>query len=188
MIITEFNWQTKSSFLFGTTDMYQTFGIQISEDGLPNDVLKPQLRERKVVVPMRNGAYDFGARWYDERNVSVTCVTVKAGTRDDAREMAYVLSKKSQIRFWNEPDKYYVGRIYAAPELDILRKAGNRFTLNFVLEPFAYGNVIDSTFTSSRYTPNYKGTAPTPTYIVIENVGSGNARNIQIVQSIKREG
>lgn len=187
MIITEFNWQTMSSFLFGTTDMYQTFGIQISEDGLPNDVLKPQLRERKVVVPMRNGAYDFGAHWYDERPLSVTCVTVRAGTRDDAREMAYILSKKSQIRFWNEPDKYYVGRIYAAPELDILRKAGNRFTLEFVLDPFAYGGTVSEPFVNRRYRMNYKGTAPTPTYIVIENTGSGNARNIRITQSIRRE-
>ena len=185
-MITDFNWQTKSSFLFGTTDMYQKFGISISEDGLPDDVLKPQLRERKVVVPMRNGAYDYGAHWYDERPLTVTCVTVKAGTRDDAREMAYILSKKAQIRFWNEPDKYYVGRIYTAPGLEILRKVGNKFTLNFVLEPFAYGDVVETSFTDRRYIPNYKGTAPTPTYIVIENVGSGNITNIQITQSIKR--
>ena len=182
-----FDWQTKSSFLFGTTDMYQTFGIMISEDGLPNDVLKPQLRERKVVIPMRNGAYDYGARWYDERQITLTCVTVKKGTRDDAREMAYILSKKSTIRFWNEPDKYYVGRIYAAPALDILRNVGNRFTLTFSLEPFAYGAVINANFTNRRFTPNYHGTAPVPTYIVIENTGSGNAKNIQIVQSIIRE-
>lgn len=186
-MITEFNWQTKSSFLFGSVDMYQTYGISISEDGLPDDVLKPQLRERKVVVPMRNGAYDFGAHWYDERPLTLTCVTVRKGSRDDAREMAYTLSKKAQIRFWNEPDKYYIGRIYAAPDLDILRKAGNRFTLSFVLEPFAYGEVIDAPFSGRKFTPNYKGTAPTPTYIIIENTGSGNARNIQIVQSIRRD-
>lgn len=186
-MITTFDWKTKSSFLFGATDMYQAFGISIADDGLPADVLKPQLRERKVVVPMRSGAYDFGARWYDERPLSLTCVTVKAGTRDDAREMAYTLAKKSQIRFWNEPDKYYIGRIYAAPDLDILRNVGNRFTLQFILDPFAYGNVIDTTFSGQSYAPNYKGTAPTPTYIVIENTGSGDAKNIQIVQSVRRE-
>ena len=81
----------KSSFMFGATDMFQQFGIQIAEDGLPKDVLKPQLRERKVVVPLRNGAYDYGAKYYDERVIPVTCVTVRAGTRQDAREMAYIL-------------------------------------------------------------------------------------------------
>ena len=177
----------KSSFLFGTTDMYQTFGIQISDDGMPNDVLKPQLRERKVTVPLRNGAYDYGAKYYDERVLVLNCVTVKAGTRDDAREMAYFLSKKSQLRLWNEPDKYYIGRIYQAPDLDCLRKVGNRFSLNFVLEPFAYGETYTKSFTGRKLVPNYIGTADTPTYIIITNTGSRNAVNIRITQSIKQE-
>lgn len=185
--MSEYTYIDKSSFMFGTTDMYQRFGISISENGLPDDVLKPTLRERKIVIPMRNGAYDYGAQWYDERPLTVTCVTVRAGTRDDAREMAYVLAKKTQIRFWNEPDKYYIGRVYTAPGLEILRKVGNKFTLNFILEPFAYGQTVSETFTDRRYQPSYKGTAPTPTYIVIENTGNGIARNIQIVQSIRRE-
>lgn len=182
-----FTYIDKSSFLFGTTDMFQTFGIQISDDGMPNDVLKPQLRERKVTVPLRNGSYDYGAHYYDERPFSLNCVTVKAGTRDDAREMAYILAKKSQLRLWNEPDKYYVGRVYQAPSLDCLRKVGNRFTLNFLLEPFAYGETYTKSFVDRRFIPDYKGTADTPTYIVIRNTGSGNAVNIQITQSIKQE-
>ena len=182
-----FTWQDKSSFLFGTTDMFTTFGIQISDDGMPNDVLKPQLRERKVTVPLRNGAYDYGAKYYDERPYGINCVTVRAGTRDDTREMAYILSKKSTLRLWNEPDKYYVGRIYQAPDLECLRNVGNRFTLSFILEPFAYRNTITQAFTGQIYVPNYQGTADTPTYIVITNTGNTNAVNIQITQSIKQE-
>lgn len=182
-----YTWQDKSSFLFGITDMYTTFGIQIADDGMPNDVLKPQLRERKVTVPLRNGSYDYGAKYYNERPFTINCVTVKAGTRDDAREMAYTLSKKSQLRLWNEPDKYYVGRIYQAPDLECLRKVGNRFTLNFMLEPFAYRNTITQPFTNRIYIPEYEGTADTPTYIVIRNIGTGNAVNLQITQSIKVE-
>lgn len=183
----EYTWQDKSSFLFGTTDMYQTFGIQITDDGLPQDVLKPQLRERKVVVPLRHGAYDYGAKYYDERPLQITCVTVRAGTRDDAREMAYILRKKSEIRFWNEPEKYYIGRVYAPPSLEVLRKVGNRFTLNFVLNPFAYGQTITRSFDGTHYVPDYIGTAETPTYIVIENVGSGNAVNIVLRQTDRQE-
>ena len=103
-------------------------------------------------------------------------------------ETIYVLSKKSQIRFWNEPEKYYVGRVYQAPGLEVLRKVGNRFSMTFILEPFAYRNTLTENFVNRRYTPEYEGTASTPTYIVIENTGSSNARNIQIVQSIKLEG
>ena len=182
-----FTYIDKSSFLFGTTDMYQTFGIQIRDNGFAKDVLMPTLRERKVTIPLRSGSYDYGAKYYNERTVPLNCVTVRAGTRDDAREMAYILSKKSQIRLWNEPDKYYVGRIYQAPDLDILRNIGNQFTLSFVLEPFAYRNTITESFVDRQYIPDYHGTAPTPTYIVIENVGSSNAVNIQITQSIKQE-
>lgn len=183
----ERTWQNTSSFIFGNTDMFQRFGIQITDDGMPNDVLKPQLRERKVTVPLRNGAYDYGAHYYDERPLTINCVTVRAGTRDDAREMAYLLSKKSQIRLWNEPDKYYIGRVYQTPDLECLRIKGNRFTLNFVLEPFAYGQTYTESFVNLKFVPDYKGTADTPTYIVIRNTGSGNAVNIQIAQSIKQE-
>lgn len=185
--MSEFTYIDKSSFQFGTTDMFQRFGIQISDDGMPEDVLKPQLRERKVTVPLRNGAYDYGAKYYDERPFTINCVTVRAGTRDDAREMAYILSKKSQLRLWNEPDKYYMGRIYQAPSLECLRKKGNRFTLNFILEPFAYGETKTESFTNRLYVPSYKGTANTPTYIVIQNTGSVNITNIQIIQSIEQE-
>ena len=92
-----YTWQDKSSFLFGSKDMFTTFGIQISDEGMPNDVLKPQLRERKVTIPLRNGAYDYGSHYYDERPYGINCVTVKAGTRDDAREMAYIHARSSPI-------------------------------------------------------------------------------------------
>lgn len=183
----ERTWQNTSSFLFGGQDMFQRFGLQLVDDGMPNDVLKPQLRERKVTVPLRNGAYDYGAHYYDERPLTINCVTVRAGTRDDAREMAYILAKKSQIRLWNEPDKYYVGRIYQSPGLEVLRKVGNRFSLSFICEPFAYGETLTESFTDRHYLPSYKGTAETPTYIVIRNVGSGNIVNLQITESIKQE-
>lgn len=181
------DWQTASSFLFGTTDMYQTFGIQITEDGMPQELLIPGLRQRKVTIPLRSGSYDYGAKYYDDRPIPVICVTTRVISREESREMAYVLSKKVQIRFWTEPDKYYVGRVYTAPPLEQIRNVGFRFTLNFDLEPFAYRNTITMPFDGQQFTPNYQGTAPTPTYIVIENVGSGNARNIQITQTIKRE-
>ena len=35
------NWLTRSSFTFGGVDMYTEFGIQLTDDGLPKDVLIP---------------------------------------------------------------------------------------------------------------------------------------------------
>lgn len=181
------NWETRSSFLFCGIDMYQQFGLQITKDGLPNDVLIPYLRARKVKIPLRHGSYDYGAQYYDERPLPWNLVTTRVLSRDATREIAYMLSKKGEIRFWNEPDKYYIGRIYEAPELEIIRNIGNRFPVIFVCEPFAYRNTFTRNFVNNRYVPNYEGTAPTPTYIVIENTGSGNVVNIQITQTNRKE-
>ena len=177
----------KKSFLFGNTDMYQKFGITFLDGGVPHDTLLPGLRQRKVTIPLRHGAYDYGAKYYNERALSVNCITVRSGSRNDAREMAYILSKKSEIRFWNEPEKYYIGRIYEAPELDILLKIGNRFTLTFLCEPFAYGETKTATFQNLTYTPDYAGTIDTPTYIEIINNGTANVVNIRISQVDKKE-
>lgn len=185
--MTVFTWQNKSSFLFGGIDMYQRFGISLADNGMPEDVLMPSLRPRTVTIPLQSGEYDYGAKYYDMRSVQIPCVTVKAGSRDDAREMAYILSKKRQIRFWHEPEKYYVGRVYTAPGLDVLRNVGNRFILDLRMEPFAYRNTITDNFSGNQYIPNYEGTAPTPTYIIIENVGAFNAVNIRITQIERKD-
>ena len=168
--------------------MYAQYGLMLSEDGMPDDVLMPDLRSRKVTIPLRHGAYDFGAHYYDERTVTYTCVTTRMASRDDAREIAYTLSKKAEIRFWNEPEKYYIGRVYQSPTLEQLRTIGNRFDLTFICEPFAYGEIISESFTNRVLVPDYQGTAPTPTMIIIRNTSPNrNAVNIRITQTIKQE-
>lgn len=181
-------WLNNGSFLFGITDMYQQFGIKLSDDGLPRDVLLPELRSRKATIPLRHGAYDYGAKYYDERAIEIKCITKQTITREDSREIAYILSKKTEIRFWTEPEKYYIGRVYEAPTLSQLRNLGNKFTLTFIVEPFAYRQTLTRFFVNNRYTPEYDGTAATPTYIVITNTSStASVKNIQIKQTIKTE-
>lgn len=180
------------SFKFGNTDMYDTFGIMLLDTGVPNDAFIPAIRERKVTIPLRHGAYDFGAKYYNERQLELNCITAnpvdKSQLRNYIREVTYVLSKKSEIRLWNEPDKYYIGRIYDETALQQLRDVANAFTLTFVCEPFAYGQTKTEPFTNLSYIPSYNGTAPTPTYIVIRNVAvSGNVTNIKITMTNKEE-
>ncbi len=158
-------WKENGSFLFGTTDMYAEYGIKLADNSIPQDVLLPALRSRKRTIPLRHGAYDYGAQYYDERAIQIECVTKRAISRDECREIAYALSKKAEIRFWTEPEKYYVGRVYEAPALDQLRNVGNRFQMTFICEPFAYGETITAAFDGMVYRSDYKGTAPTPTYI-----------------------
>ncbi len=181
-------WKTHGSFLFGTVDMYETYGIKMAATSIPKDVLIPSIRARKVTIPQRHGAYDFGAQFYDERSITIDCVTCRAISREETREIAYTLSQKTEIRFWTEPEKYYIGRIYTAPNLDQLRNAGNRFSLTFICEPFAYGVSKTEYFENLKYIPNYQGTAATSTYIIITNAAeSGNVSNIKLVQTDKED-
>lgn len=181
-------WKENGSFRFGTVDMFETYGIKLTERSIPQDVLMPDLRSRKKEIPLRHGAYDYGAKYYDERAIKIECVTKKIISREESREIAYMLARKSEIRFWTEPEKYYIGRVYEAPTLEQLRNVGNRFQLIFICEPFAYRNSVTASFVNRVYSPNYNGTAPTPTQIVITNTSSTvSIRNITIVQTIKKE-
>ncbi len=182
------SWKENGSFLFGTVDMFETYGLKLTERSMPQDVLMPDLRSRKRTIPLRHGAYDYGAHYYDERAIQIECITKRIISREESREIAYILARKSEIRFWTEPEKYYIGRVYEAPNLDQLRNAGNRFQLTFICEPFAYRNTLTEAFVNRVYIPNYDGTAPTPTQIVITNTSQTvTIRNITIVQTIKKE-
>lgn len=181
------------SFKFGSVDMYERFGIKISNASMPGDNFLPALRPRKVEIPNRNGQYDYGAHYYKERQLVLSCVVparsfdTELSLRSFAREIAYTLSKKDEIRIWNEPDKYYIGRIYSEIALEQIRNGGHTFNITFVCDPFAYGATKTEQMPSLVYIPEYKGTAPTPTYIVIENIGETAAVNIQITQTIRKE-
>ena len=186
------SYQNHGSFMFDGIDMYDRFGIMILNTGMPQDSFLPAIRERKVQVPRRHGQYDFGAKYYDERTLTLDCVTGErmsnSSFRATAREMAYILSKKSEIRLWNEPDVYYVGRLYDEIQLVQLRDTAIEFTLNFICEPFAYGLTVYEDFDEDkRYVPNYKGTASTPAYIEIVNNGPYTVKNIRISQVNRKD-
>ena len=156
----------KHSWTFNGVDMRKEFGLILEEPF--DDKLKPRLRERKLIVPHRNGAYDYGAKWYEERPVNVKCASVQLMSRADVRRLALVLSEKGELRSWYEPEKYYIGRIY--DETDIERVVGSmkRFGLPFVCDPFAYGEQVTEQF-KTQATLAYRGSAETPTHIIITN-------------------
>lgn len=165
------------SFIFGTVDMFEQFGIRV----ITYDVLKPPLRQRKIIIPGRDGAYDFGEEVYDERVLRMECDTRIGLTRADLRELAYVLSKKKKIYLWDEPDFFYIGRIYDAAQLNNIGSIGHDFTLSFICDPFLYGATRVLSFSGRVLTrPDYTGTARTPTRIAITNTGTADAVGIQI--------
>ena len=185
-------WIANGSFKFGSVDMYTAFGLQLMGDSMDEDLFLPEIRTRKITIPLRHGEYDYGAKYYKERPLRLNCVSLQCGNTEGeyrafAREIAYVLSKKDRIRRWYEPDVYYVGRVEREITLTQLRDVGNVFTLDFTCEPFAYGETLTKGFTNRCLMPEYTGTAETPTYIQIVNIGSSNAATIRISQVDRKD-
>lgn len=164
--------------------MFTAYGLRIRKK---HRVLKPALRERKIIIPERSGAYDFGAKYYDELTLLVECDTIRQLSESDKRELAYLLSFKNRITFWDEPDKYYVGRIYDAAEIEKVGGIGTYFPLTFMCDPFAYGQTVTKDMTGyTTTTPNYQGTAETPFRIEIKNIGSAAIDRTVTIQVTKR--
>lgn len=175
------------SFEFNGTDMFTAYGFRIRKK---HSVLKPALRERKVVIPSRSGAYDFGANTYDELSLLVECDTIRQLSKSDLRELSLLMSQKGKIVFWDEPDKYYFGRIYDAAEIERVGGIGTYIPFTFICDPFAY-SCDESTelffalnTTSVEQTVDYKGTVEAPTKISIQNVGA--AQIVAVTIAIKR--
>ena len=99
---------TGSSFDFGHYNSVDDWGIRVNA----HDFLFPPKRARKITIPHRDGAYDFGAENYDERTLRIECTLERKISRAALRKIVYILCQKKQIRLWNEPEKYYVGELY----------------------------------------------------------------------------
>lgn len=160
------------SFAFGGVDIREKYGLYV---GSWQDVLKPALRARKLTIASRDGAWDFGAHAYDERQITVRLVGQL--TYSQRRELAFALSEKRQIRYWEEPNLYYIGRAYNAAAIARLPADAKQFTLTFVCEPFAYGKTETLDLTQSI---DYTGTASTPTRIEIHNTGSAAITKVRL--------
>jgi predicted phage tail component-like protein len=107
------------------------------------------LRERKVIVPSRSGAYDYGANYHDERELVFECEILRELAKDIPAELdefddlKYCLShgtQKGKIVIWDQPYRYYLGRIYEAAKVQDrfgLKTRQVRFV--FICDPYAYG-------------------------------------------------
>lgn len=164
------------SFTFGGLDLYEKYGILIEH---VRDTLTPNLRQRKVTVPDRSGAYDYGARYYDERALELSCLSLNNLTRDEMRELAYDLSGKKQLIIYREPEKYYLAQMYDPAQISYAGRVGSRYTLAFSCEPFAFGQQVTEAFSNSGDF-SYQGTAETPVRITITNPNDYPLRGITI--------
>lgn len=176
------------TFAYAGVDMLATYGIRCS--GYSFDTLTPKLRPRKITVPGKSGTRDFGAKHYEDRALRIQCDAMERRLdRHEIRELAYLLSKKGRIVLWDEPDKYYVGRLYDAAELKYIGMVGHEFSLTFICEPFAYGRTYSGPM-PERFVGDdaYLGTATTPTRIQVTNTGQNTIPGFRIIIREERTG
>ena len=173
---------TGDSFSFGQYNSLDDWGIAV----IAHDTFLPPKRERKLSIPGRSGAYDYGAKNWEERTLRIECSLMRRITKAEFREIVYILSKKNRLRIWNEPDKYYVAELYdSADVMDYYLESMREFELTFVCDPFAYGSILTVPLASGRNQVNYGGTAETPAVIVLKNTSETEATNVTIT-AIKR--
>lgn len=173
---------TGDSFSFGTYNSVDDWGIMV----IGHDTFLPPKRSRKINIPGRSGAYDYGAKHWDERTVRLECVLMRQMKKEEFREIVYLLSKKGRLRLWNEPEKYYMAELYDSPNVDdFYLEEMREFELAFVCEPFAYGENVTTALADGRNRIAYKGTAETPAVIVLRNASDDEIANVTIT-AIKR--
>lgn len=177
-------WIQYGSFKFGTTDMYDTFGLRITD--CDYDYLSPSPRERKMEIPLRSGAYRFDEKYHEERQIKLSVRSEVAQGRDFWREVSFVLDKTANLYIFEEPDKYYFGRIYDPSALKHVRNVAMDFDLVFTCKPYAFGRGVTQDFTNGIYYPDYNGTASAPTVITIRNTGRTAVSGIRIILQNKR--
>lgn len=107
-----------------------------------NRMILPTLNKREISIPGKNGTYDFDENTYENKKIDVHFTIVETSLielRLKARQIALWLSTttKKQLIFDDEPDKYYMAKIYGNISLDEIAYTGT-FSVSFECEPFAY--------------------------------------------------
>ena len=183
------------SFLYNDVDMYKTFGIMC----IAHRSFTANLRPRKVVVPTKSGAYDYGANYHDERELQLECEVTRSLLKneeiDEFDDLKYLLcggKSKGKIILWDQPDRYYYGRVYDQDVVrDYFNLSGRQITLRFICDPYAYGLEAKIFKTTENNLDligenKYIGTRQTPTRITIRNTGSAPINGIQITTYTRR--
>lgn len=171
-------------------------GISSREVGLcckTHRPVLPPLTPSLEAISGVDGSYDYGNNVYEDRTIDVDFYTYAPtfeAFRYSIRDIAKWLSRKGRIVFTDEPDKYYIGRVYVSPMLDQSVISAGRFTASFLCEPFAYG-AADSFGKTDNLTMelpvDYKGTHSACCKIIIRNTGTTPIINPKITHFMKTD-
>jgi predicted phage tail component-like protein len=110
-----------------------------------NRPILPALIKRELTIPGKHGTYDFGDNTYENKIITVSIHYVGTsfnGLRLHARDIAAWLSQTvyKVLIFDDEPDKYYLAKIYNSVGLENFLRLG-KASLQFECLPFAHYQV-----------------------------------------------
>lgn len=124
-------------FKYNNRNSLSDFGIVAKSVKRP---LLPTLKKNQLAIPGRHGTYNFDGNTYDNRIISVILQFIGQDVNDmrlQARDIAAWLSCDYQpLTFDDEPDKYYMARVYDGVDLNTFARAGEA-TVQFDCQPFA---------------------------------------------------
>ena len=170
-----------TGFTFNNTHSSQYHAVLRSVDR----TTLPPLKRRQLTLPGKHGAYDFENNTYENRTIDIE-VFVKASSlqqlRSRIRALAAWLKNKGQIKFDDEPDKFYTGRIYTQTPLNQLSTNGI-VPLTFECEPFAYSETNTTEVTRIDEAPIFifnNGSVETPAEYTITNNGENPVERVRI--------
>lgn len=154
-----------------------------------NRPILPIMRINTIEIPGVHGSYDFGNNTYGNRQISMLITYVGKDYNElrlRAREIAAWLTSKryEPLIFDDEPDKFYLARIYNQVDFENLWRLG-RTTVTFDCQPFAYSvelhNVQDLiTIAPQKLEVESLGTYETSPIITLENQGNNTITSFNL--------
>jgi predicted phage tail component-like protein len=101
----------------------------------------PTLRKREISIDGKHGTYSFDDNTYENRPITVEIKYIGESfnaLRLHMRDISAWLSQTTykKLIFDDEPDKYYLAKIYSAVSLELFWKLG-KATIQFECQPFA---------------------------------------------------
>lgn len=172
------------SIIFNGIDFGERFGIMVKSKV---ELFAPK-RERKISISDRNGQYDLGSEFYEERTVDLECYCVNEYTMDEFRTKVLGHLLKKGTLLLSGDSYYYVGEVFSPPQVtDDNLKRMKPFNIRFVCEPFLYSdtktvNLVDGvTPFNVEGSTIYQGTEESPTKLSIVNKSNATLGNLKIV-------
>lgn len=178
-------------FIFGAYHSFNDLKVVAKSVSRP---LLPAKRRREIIVPGRNGSYNFSEEDYENRPITVELQYVGNSfidLRSHARKIAKWLSQEeySLLTFDDETDKYYLAKVYEEVDLKLVEKlvSFGSATVTFNCQPFAFGGKESSRFVNDTNTVVNFGSVKTSPRFISKFIGDCSEWTVTKLKPARRD-